>query len=311
MKPSSNALIMEKEISIKNLSKAFGKVQALDNVSLQVEKGELFGLIGPDGAGKSTLFNLLVTLLNPDSGQAELAGLDMLRDYKKIRKIIGYLPGQFSLYGDLSCQENLEFFATLYGESVEDNYELIRPIWEQLLPFKNRKAAALSGGMKQKLALCCALVHKPQILFLDEPTTGVDPVSRKELWEILKKLKEVNITVFVSTSYMDEATLCNRIALIQNGHILGCDTPANIQAAYKGHLFSLHTNTIYDLLQYLSDYNAEDIYPSGQCVNVVLRSKEESEALLSYIAKSNIVINEAKYVQPTIEDCFIQLMKNT
>ncbi len=302
---------MEKEISVNNLSKAFGKVQALDNVSLQVEKGELFGLIGPDGAGKSTLFNILVTLLNPDNGEAELAGLDMLRDYKKIRKIIGYLPGQFSLYGDLSCWENLEFFATLYGESVEDNYELIRPIWEQLLPFKNRKAAALSGGMKQKLALCCALVHKPQILFLDEPTTGVDPVSRKELWEILKKLKEVNITVFVSTSYMDEATLCNRIALIQNGRILGCDTPANIQAAYTGHLFSIQTNTIYRLLQYLSDYPAEDIYPSGQCVNVVLNHKEESEALMNYIALSNIAVSESKYIQPTIEDCFIQLMRHS
>ena len=179
-----------KEIDIKNLSKSFGRVKALDNVSLSVEKGELFGLIGPDGAGKSTLFNLLVTLLNPDSGRAEIAGLDLLQDYRKIRKILGYLPGQFSLYGDLSCMENLEFFATLYGETIEDNYELIRPIWEQLLPFKNRKAAALSGGMKQKLALCCALVHKPRILFLDEPTTGVDPVSRKELWEILKQLKK-------------------------------------------------------------------------------------------------------------------------
>ena len=226
-----------KEIEIKSLSKSFGKVKALDNVSLSVEKGELFGLIGPDGAGKSTLFNLLVTLLNPDGGQAEIAGMDLLQDYKKIRKIIGYLPGQFSLYGDLSCMENLEFFATLYGENIEDNYELIRPIWEQLLPFKNRKASALSGGMKQKLALCCALVHKPEILFLDEPTTGVDPVSRKELWGILQRLKEDNITVFVSTSYMDEATLCNRIALIQNGKILGCDTPDNIKSAFKGNLF--------------------------------------------------------------------------
>ena len=299
-----------KEIDIKNLSKSFGRVKAFDNVSLSVEKGELFGLIGPDGAGKSTLFNLLVTLLNPDSGHAEIAGLDLLQDYRKIRKILGYLPGQFSLYGDLSCMENLEFFATLYGETIEDNYELIRPIWEQLLPFKNRKAAALSGGMKQKLALCCALVHKPRILFLDEPTTGVDPVSRKELWEILKQLKKENITVFVSTSYMDEATLCNRIALIQNGRILGCDTPDNIKSAFKGYLFSIQTPDIYRLLQYMDNYSVEDVYASGQCVNVVLSHTEESVDLLNYINQSDITINESKLVKPTIEDCFIQLMKN-
>ena len=299
-----------KEIDIKNLSKSFGRVKALDNVSLSVEKGELFGLIGPDGAEKSTLFNLLVTLLNPDSGRAEIAGLDLLQDYRKIRKILGYLPGQFSLYGDLSCMENLEFFATLYGETIEDHYELIRPIWEQLLPFKNRKAAALSGGMKQKLALCCALVHKPRILFLDEPTTGVDPVSRKELWEILKQLKKENITVFVSTSYMDEATLCNRIALIQNGKILGCDTPDNIKSAFKGYLFSIQTPDIYRLLQYMDNYSVEDVYASGQCVNVVLNHPEESVDLLNYINQSDITINESKLVKPTIEDCFIQLMKN-
>ncbi|MBO4580981.1 MAG: ABC transporter ATP-binding protein [Bacteroidales bacterium] len=300
-----------KEIEIKSLSKSFGKVKALDNVSLSVEKGELFGLIGPDGAGKSTLFNLLVTLLNPDGGQAEIAGMDLLQDYKKIRKIIGYLPGQFSLYGDLSCMENLEFFATLYGENIEDNYELIRPIWEQLLPFKNRKASALSGGMKQKLALCCALVHKPEILFLDEPTTGVDPVSRKELWGILQRLKEDNITVFVSTSYMDEATLCNRIALIQNGKILGCDTPDNIKSAFKGNLFSIQTDDIYRMLQYLDNYPAEDIYASGQCVNVVLKHIEDAENLSAYIHQSGIAVNECKFVKPAIEDCFIQLMRNT
>lgn len=296
-------------ITINNISKSFGKIKALDNISLSVEDGELFGLIGPDGAGKSTLFNVLVTLLNPEKGQANIAGYDLLKDYKKIRQIIGYLPGQFSLYGDLSCLENLEFFATLYGENIEENYELIRPIWEQLLPFKNRRASALSGGMKQKLALCCALVHKPKLLFLDEPTTGVDPVSRKELWEILKKLKDFNITVFVSTSYMDEATLCNRIALIQNGKILSCNRPDKIQSNFKGYLFSLQTNHIYNLLQYLADYKVNDIYASGQFVNVVLNEKQEAENLLNFIKKSNIEIKNYNFIHPTVEDCFIQLMK--
>jgi ABC-type multidrug transport system ATPase subunit len=221
-------------IETENISKAFGKTQALSDISLSIDKGELFGLIGPDGAGKSTFFNILVTLLNPDSGKAIVCGYDLLSQYKEIRKIIGYLPGQFSLYRDLSCLENLEFFATLYGESIEKNYALIRPIWEQLEPFKDRSAANLSGGMKQKLALCCALIHRPMVLVLDEPTTGVDPVSPREFWEILQRLKNEDITVLVSTSYMDEASLCSRIGLIQNGKLLNINTPEQILSDFKG-----------------------------------------------------------------------------
>ncbi|MBO7346211.1 MAG: ABC transporter ATP-binding protein [Bacteroidales bacterium] len=298
-----------KAIEVAEISKSFGKIKALDKVSLTVEEGELFGLIGPDAAGKSTLFNILVTLLNPDQGDATILGLNLMKDYKKLRQMIGYLPGQFSLYGDLSCWENLEFFATMYGESIEENYDLIKPIWEQLQPFKNRKASALSGGMKQKLALCCALIHKPKVLFLDEPTTGVDPVSRKELWEILQKMKSVGITVFVSTSYMDEATICNRIALIQKGEILGSAKPQQIIDAYQGYLLAIRTDNIYQLLQFLKDYPARNIYASGQYVNVVFNDKGEADKMIEVIEKNNIQIRSKEFIQPTIEDCFIQLMR--
>ena len=298
-----------KAIEVAEISKSFGKIKALDKVSLTVEEGELFGLIGPDAAGKSTLFNILVTLLNPDQGNATILGLNLMKDYKKLRQMIGYLPGQFSLYGDLSCWETLEFFATMYGESIEENYDLIKPIWEQLQPFKNRKASALSGGMKQKLALCCALIHKPKVLFLDEPTTGVDPVSRKELWEILQKMKSVGITVFVSTSYMDEATICNRIALIQKGEILGSAKPQQIIDAYQGYLLAIRTDNIYQLLQFLKDYPARNIYASGQYVNVVFNDKGEADKMIEIIEKNNIQIRSKEFIQPTIEDCFIQLMR--
>ncbi len=299
-----------KSIEINGISKSFGKTKALSTVSLSVEEGELFGLIGPDGAGKSTLFNILVTLLNPDKGSAIIDNLDLLKDYKKIRKIIGYLPGQFSLYSNLTCYENLEFFATLYGESIEKNYELISPIWKHLEPFKDRRAANLSGGMKQKLSLCCALIHKPKILFLDEPTTGVDPVSRRELWDILKKLKDQNITVFVSTSYMDEATLCNRIALIQNGKILGSNTPQEIKNNFDGCIYAVQTNYIYQLLQYMRDYAVKDIYAAGQQVNIVLNNQTEVGQLDAFLDQSNIAIDKKQFIVPSIEDCFIQLLKD-
>ena len=216
------------EIDIQHINKRFGKVEALYDINITVEQGEVFGLVGPDGAGKSTLFNILTTLLLPDSGQVDIMGMDVVKDYLQIRQSIGYLPGVFSLYPDLSVQENLAFFATMYKSSILDNMSLIKPIWKQLLPFKNRPAGKLSGGMKQKLALCCALIHKPKILFLDEPTTGVDPVSRKEFWDILKDIQHKGVTVVVSTPYMDEATRCDRIALIQSGHIIKIDTPHHI-----------------------------------------------------------------------------------
>ncbi len=300
-----------KVIESDNISKNFGKTEALKNVSLAIEQGELFGLIGPDGAGKTTLFNILVTLLNPDSGTARIYGYDLEHQYKEIRKIIGYLPGQFSLYKDLSCIENLEFFATLYGESIEKNYDLIRPIWEQLLPFKNRDAGNLSGGMKQKLALCCALVHRPVILVLDEPTTGVDPVSRQDFWNILKQLKNENITVLVSTSYMDEASLCDRIALIQKGQLLNINTPSTILSEFKGNLFAVHTHDIYNLLLLLKDEKMIDnAYASGQQVNVVINEENGLEYLTKSLQTNGIDYSDIKPILPNTEDCFIQLMRS-
>ena len=217
-------------VVVRNLSKVYGKekIQAVDNVSFSVSKGELFGLIGPDGAGKTSIFRMLTTLLLPDAGSATVDGFDIVKDYKKIRNTVGYMPGKFSLYQDLTVEENLNFFATVFGTSIEENYHLIKDIYVQIERFKDRRAGKLSGGMKQKLALCCALIHKPSVLFLDEPTTGVDPVSRKEFWEMLKRLKAEGITIVVSTPYMDEATLCDRIALIQTGKILSIDTPDKI-----------------------------------------------------------------------------------
>ena len=209
------------DVILKNIKKTYNKGEtiAVNNVSFSVEKGELFGLIGPDGAGKTSIFRMLTTLLKPDGGNGSVCGFDVVNDYKAIRKMVGYMPGKFSLYQDLTVEENLTFFATVFKTTIEENYDLIRDIYIQIEPFKTRRAGKLSGGMKQKLALCCALIHRPTVLFLDEPTTGVDSVSRKEFWEMLKRLKAQGITILVSTPYMDEAMLCDRIALIQNGEI--------------------------------------------------------------------------------------------
>ena len=212
-------------VSVENLCKSYGKVQAINNLCFTVNKGELYGIIGPDGSGKTTLFRILTTLMLPDAGTANVAGYDVVSDYRKIRNLIGYMPGRFSLYQDLTVEENLNFFATVFNTTVEENYSLIEDIYKQIEPFKKRLAGKLSGGMKQKLALSCALIHKPEVLFLDEPTTGVDPMSRKEFWNMLLKLKKEGITIIVSTPYMDEATLCDRIALIQNGNFLVVNTP--------------------------------------------------------------------------------------
>lgn len=219
---------MAEAITVNGISKRYGKVQALRGVNLSVEEGELFGLIGPDGAGKTTMFRLLTTLLLPDEGSATVCGYDLVNDYRLIRQQVGYMPGRFSLYPDLSVEENLQFFASLFGTSVEENYNLVAPIYSQIEPFRKRKAGKLSGGMKQKLALSCALIHKPRVLFLDEPTTGVDVVSRVEFWDMLQDLRRQGITILVSTPYMDEAQRCGRVALISGGSILGVDTPADI-----------------------------------------------------------------------------------
>lgn len=224
-----------KPLIVNDIVKTYGSgkdiVTALHGMSFEVERGELFGLIGPDGAGKTSLIRIIATLLLPDSGTASVDGFDTVKDYKAIRRRVGYMPGKFSLYPDLTVEENINFFATIFNTSLQENYELVRDIYSQIEPFKNRRAGKLSGGMKQKLALSCALIHRPSVLLLDEPTTGVDVVSRKEFWDMLKKLKEQGITILVSTPYMDEASRCDRIALVQNGGILSLDTPSNIKGS--------------------------------------------------------------------------------
>src|SRR5690349_16266073 len=256
-------------VAVHNLEKRYksGKeiIEAVQGVSFDVAKGELFGIIGPDGAGKTSIFRMLTTLLLPDGGNAMVDGSDIVKDFKAIRRKVGYMPGKFSLYQDLTVEENLNFFATIFSTTVEENYNLIKDIYVQIEPFKTRRAGKLSGGMKQKLALCCALIHKPVVLFLDEPTTGVDAVSRKEFWGMLKRLKEQNITIMVSTPYMDEATLCDRIALIQNGKILGIETPQNIVKSYEGNLYKIRARKMYNLLRDLNSYqNTLSCYAFGE-----------------------------------------------
>ena len=301
-----------KMIQINNISKSYDDVQALTEISLKVEKGELFGLIGPDGAGKTTLMRILMTLLLPDSGEAKMDGLDVIKDFKKIRHIVGYMPGRFSLYQDLSVEENLNFFATVFGTKVEENYDLIRDIYYQIEPFKTRRAGKLSGGMKQKLALSCALVHKPKILVLDEPTTGVDAVSRKEFWEMLKKLQKKEITILVSTPYMDEANLCDRVALIQKGKILDVDSPKRITEKFPRKIIQVRSDEMYRLINNLRAYEkAESVFAFGQFVHFTsIDDDVETSELDIYLEKhnhKNILVEE---IHPGIEDVFMELMKS-
>ena len=301
-------------VIISDLSKAFeqGKIRAVDSVSLEVSSGELFGLIGPDGAGKTTLFRMLTTLLLPDSGSAAVDGLDIVRNYKDIRRSCGYMPGKFSLYQDLTVEENLNFFATLFDTTLEENYHLIRDIYIQIEPFKRRRAGKLSGGMKQKLALCCALIHKPRVLFLDEPTTGVDPVSRKEFWEMLKRLKQENITILVSTPYMDEAALCDRIALIQAGKILAVNTPERIVQEYPERLYAVRSREIPRLLLDLRNYeNTLSCFSFGENLHLSFRNEHAQavEELDAYLAATGHREIQIRQQSPTIEDCFIRLLK--
>jgi len=297
-------------IYIENISKNYGKLNALSEISFEVNEGEVFGLIGPDGAGKTTLFNILATLQLPTSGKAQLLDYDVVADYKKIRKEIGYLPGVFSLYPDLSVYENLRFFATMYGSTIKENLHLVAPIWKQLSPFKDRLAGRLSGGMKQKLALCCALIHKPKILFLDEPTTGVDPVSRKEFWNLLNNIKKQGIAVLVSTPYMDEATRCDRIALMKEGKIITINTPENIIKNYRGKLYSLKTPDIFNLLDCMKVCPMNcNYYPYGEFMHVSFYDEQfKTEQFTSFLEANQQQFSELEQIQPTIEDCFIELV---
>ena len=292
------------------LVKTYGKVTALKGVSLHVQPGEIFGLIGPDGAGKTTLFRILTTLLLADRGSARVAGLDAVKDYRRIRSRIGYMPGRFSLYQDLTVRENLEFFASVFRTTVRENYDIIRDIYGRLEPFRDRRAGALSGGMKQKLALSCALIHRPEVLFLDEPTTGVDPVSRREFWEILKTLKAQGITILVSTPYMDEAGLCGRIALISRGEILVTDTPGGITARYDRPLWSVKGPDMYRLLGEIREIpGIRSCYAFGASHHVSPESGgpslEELEARLVSRGFSGV---EVRPEAPGVEDCFLELL---
>lgn len=303
---------MSATISVANLSKSYGKVQALKNINLEVEAGEIFGLIGPDGAGKTSLFRILATLLLPDSGSARVAGLDPVRDYKLLRTKLGYMPGRFSLYQDLTVRENLEFFASVFGSTIEENYELIREIYIQIEPFRDRRAGALSGGMKQKLALCCALIHKPEVLLLDEPGTGVDPVSRQEFWDMLRRLRQWGITILVSTPYMDEAEMCDRIALIQQGEILAINTPEGVRKAYPRPLYAVRADDMYRLIRDLRELpGAEACYAFGESAH--LSMADPAIRMADIQAYLNERRHEAVEVAPTpatIEDCFIEFLKN-
>lgn len=298
-------------VVVEDIIKTFGKKKetiALKELSFSVAPGEIFGLIGPDGAGKTTLFRILTTLLLADSGKAAVEGLDVVKEYKAIRRRIGYMPGKFSLYPDLSVEENLRFFATIFNTSIQKNYDLIKNIYAQIEPFKKRKAGNLSGGMKQKLALSCALIHRPSVLFLDEPTTGVDAVSRKEFWEMLKELKQQGITILVSTPYMDEAGLCHRIALMQEGKILSINTPRGIVKNFSRPLWAVKASRMVSLLQTLQEQDfVVNCYPFGEYHHVVLKDESAEPALQKIV--QNLEKTELKKVTPQIEDCFIELMK--
>ena len=298
-------------VVVENLVKVYGREKtAVDGVSFSVKPGEIFGLIGPDGAGKTSIFRVLTTLLLPDGGSATVDGLDVVKDYKRIRERVGYMPGKFSLYPDLSVEENLKFFATVFNTTVEANYHLIKDIYVQLEPFKKRRAGKLSGGMKQKLALCCALIHKPVVLFLDEPTTGVDPVSRKEFWEILKQLKTEDITIIVSTPYMDEANMCDEIALIQSGKLLSVDTPGNIVRSYPEQLYAVKADNMHQLLKLLRSYDkVMNSYAFGEFAHVSFKDPAaDINQVIDYLKEQGLTNVDLKKTAVTIEDSFIKLL---
>ncbi|MFZ2339849.1 MAG: ABC transporter ATP-binding protein [Bacteroidales bacterium] len=300
---------MNKAIESSGVCKNFGDTLALKDISFDVNEGEIFGFIGPDGAGKTTLFRIITTLLLPDRGSMKILGLDSTKRYKKLRENIGYMPGRFSLYLDLTVEENLNFYASVFGTTVEENYELISDIYSHIEPFKKRLAGKLSGGMKQKLALSCALIHRPRLLVLDEPTTGVDAVSRTEFWEMLRKLRQHDITIVVSTPYMDEAIRCDRVALIQDGQIMTIDKPQNIREGFSRKLFSAKAGNKYTLLIALREYPGTlSVYPFGDSIHVTFSEEKPDKTLIEFLVKNGItdaVINET---EAGIEDRFLELM---
>jgi ABC-2 type transport system ATP-binding protein len=300
-------------ITLDKITKTYNKgaIKAVTDVSLDIRRGELFGLIGPDGAGKSTLFRILTTLLLADSGTATVNNFDVVRDFAKIRSSVGYMPGRFSLYQDLTIEENLNFFATVFGTTIKENYALIKDIYQQIEPFKDRRAGRLSGGMKQKLALCCALIHKPAVLFLDEPTTGVDVVSRKEFWQMLARLKAEGITILVSTPYMDEANRCDRIALIQKGSILSVDNPDGIIHAFPGELYGVQAANTHQLLRELRNYSGTDTcFAFGDALHVTFKASANPDNLLPYLKTKGLTNPTIERITPGIEDCFIHLLND-
>lgn len=300
----------ENVIVCENLFKSYQNHKALDDISLQVKKGELFGLIGPDGAGKTTLFRILTTLILAESGKASVLGCDVVKEYKQIRNLIGYMPGRFSLYQDLSVEENIHFFATVFNTNLQENYHLVKDIYGQIEPFKNRRAGKLSGGMKQKLALSCALIHKPEVLFLDEPTTGVDPVSRKEFWEMLKRLKNQGITILVSTPYMDEAILCDRIALMQEGKFLKIDTPEQIIRDYEDNVWAVKSDKMPQLLKELRKYRGvHSVYSFGDFHHLSMKEELDVEKLTVFLKEKGYGKIQVERILPGIEDCFMAFSK--
>ncbi len=297
-------------VKVENISKSYGKTVALDGVSFEVEQGELFGIIGPDGAGKTSLFRILATLILADEGTATVEGFDVVKDYKELRKRIGYMPGRFSLYQDLSVEENLQFFAAVFGTTIRKNYHLVGDIYKFLVPFRKRKAGKLSGGMKQKLALCCALIHKPDILYLDEPTTGVDPVSRKEFWEMLKKLQRDGITIIVSTPYMDEANMCDRIALIKGGKFIGIETPENIRRSFSVPLWAVRSGQMHRLLNDVRAFSGvKNCYAFGETHHFTTGEGFDRDKLWSYLEGLGHTSLWLEPAEATIEDCYMQLAK--
>lgn len=301
---------MRKVIESEGIGKKFGEFNALKDISFDVNEGEIFGFIGPDGAGKTTLFRLITTLLIPDSGKLNVLGLDVVTGYKELRKNIGYMPGRFSLYQDLSVEENLNFYATVFGTTVKENYDLIADIYSHIEPFRKRLAGKLSGGMKQKLALSCALIHKPALLVLDEPTTGVDAVSRAEFWEMLKKLKKHNITIVVSTPYMDEAMRCDRVALIQEGKIMSINQPEKIMDGFTKKLYSIKASDKYLLIKLLREFNGVNTaYPFGDSVHVTFKNNEFDSSLNDYLHQKGIDDVSIEETRAGIEDRFLELME--
>lgn len=302
---------MQDAVVVENLAKAYAKIEAVSDVSFSIPEGELFGFIGPDGAGKTTLFRILVTLLKPDRGRAAVDGLDVVADFKRLRSRLGYMPGRFSLYQDLTVKENLTFFAGIFGTTVEENYDLVKDIYKQIEPFADRRAGQLSGGMKQKLALSCALIHRPSVLFLDEPTTGVDAVSRQEFWHMLRRLRDDGLTIVVSTPYMDEAAQCDRVALMQNGRLLDIETPAAIRKRFDRPLFAVQTENTYRLLSSLRAHPyAESVYPFGEFVHYTdSRTDVAPEEIASLLRSNGFRQVDVHRIEPGIEDVFMALMQ--